>query len=240
MERTKPIKKSWVIEDLHHLQLMALLQELVRKRGYTGAALELKVDQRTISSSMKAGRLSQKTRWALERALQYGVGSAAAEQRERNDKLEDRLNKLEKTIHSSLKELRIEVDKLRKDLARQRRRVAVLARAREGPETGTPDSDENEASSTSSGPPWWRPGDLKEQTSAGMTDLILEWRQALTSLTAAEERLSAAVERDVELPVGRDDRVEAPAKPRIARSVRLSRRRRAHSWAEDRTLAASE
>ena len=95
MERTKPIKKSRVIKDLNHLQLMALLRELVRERGHTGAARELRIDQRTVSSSMKAGRLSEKTRWALERALQYGVGSAAAEQRERNDRLEDRLDKLE-------------------------------------------------------------------------------------------------------------------------------------------------
>ena len=240
MERTKPIKKSGVIEDLHHLQLMALLQELVRKRGYTGAARELKVDQRTISSSMKAGRLSQKTRWALERALQYGVGSAAAEQRERNDKLEDRLDNLEKTIRSSLKELRTDVDKMRKDLARQRRRVAVLARAREDPKTGTPDDDENGASSTSNGPPWWRPGGLNEQPSAGLTELIFEWRQALTSLMVAEERLSTAVERDAGLLVDSDDMVEASAGPRIARSVRLSRRRRARTWIEESTLAAPE
>ena len=229
MERTKPINKSRVIEDLHHLQLMALLRELVRERGYKETARELKIDPRTITSSMKAGRLSEKTRWALEMALQYGVGSAAAEQRERNDKLEDRLDKLEKTIHSSLKEIRVDVDKLRKDLARQRQRVADLAKAREGLETGTPDSDEDGASSTSSGPPWWRPGGVKEQPSASMTELIFEWRQALTSLMVAEERLSTAVEQDAGLLVDSDDRVEAFAGPRIARSVRLSRRRRAHS-----------
>ena len=240
MERTKPIKKSRVIEDLHHLQLMALLRELVRERGYKETARELKIDPRTISSSMKAGRLSEKTRWALEMALQYGVGSAAAEQRERNDKLEDRLDKLEKTIRSSLKELRIDVEKLRKDVARQRRRVADLAKAREGLETGTPDGDENGASSTSSGPPWWRPGGVKEQPSAGMTEMIFEWRQALTSLMVAEERLSAAMERDVGLIVDRAEKPEVPFEPRIARSVRLSRRRRAHSGAEERTLAATE
>ena len=95
-------------------------------------------------------------------------------------------------------------------------------------------------SSTSSGPPCWDPGGLKEQPSAGMTELIFEWRQALTSLMNAEERLRAGVERDIGLLVDRGDRVEAPAKPRVARSVRLSRRRRAHSWIEESTLAAPE
>ena len=97
------IKGSRAIDKLHHLRLMALLRELVRdKGGYKGAALMLEIDQRTVARSMKAGRLSKRTREALERALQYGVGSAADEQRERSDKLEDRLDKME----GQLKELK--------------------------------------------------------------------------------------------------------------------------------------
>ena len=97
------IRGSRAVAELHHLRLMALLRELVRdKGGYKGAALMLEIDQRTVARSMKAGRLSKRTREALERALQYGVGSAADEQRERSDKLEDRLDKME----GQLKELK--------------------------------------------------------------------------------------------------------------------------------------
>ena len=104
MKQKRPIiKGSRAVEELHHLRLMALLRELVRdKGGYKGAALMLEIDQRTVASSVKTGRLSKRTSEALERALQYGVGSAADEQRERSDKLEDRLDKME----GQLKELK--------------------------------------------------------------------------------------------------------------------------------------
>ena len=104
MKQKRPIiRGSRAVEELHHLRLMALLRELVRdKGGYKGAALMLEIDQRTVASSVKTGRLSKRTGEALERALQYGVGSAADEQRERSDKLEDRLNKTE----GQLKELK--------------------------------------------------------------------------------------------------------------------------------------
>ena len=189
MERTKPIKKSWVIEDLHHLQLMALLRELVRKRGLKDAARELRLDPRTITSSIKVGRLSPKTRWALEKALQYGVGSAAAEQRERNDRLEDRLGKLEgqlrelkKELQGGLKRLRMSLDGVRKYYAVQRRlidqRLLVLESGQDGSEKGARERDESGTSSTSSGPPWWRPADVKEQPSADLTELISGRRQS--------------------------------------------------------------
>ena len=189
MERTKPIKRSWVIEDLHHLQLMALLREMVRKRGLKDAARELRLDPRTVSSSMKAGRLSQKTRWALEKALQYGVGSAAAEQRERNDILEDRLDKLEgqlkavkEDLQGGLKRLRMSLDGVRKYYAVQRRlidrRLLVLESGHDGSETGTRERYENGTSSTSSGLPCWDPGYRKVQPSAGLTELISERRQS--------------------------------------------------------------
>ena len=78
------------------MRLMALLQELVRDKGYKGAARVLEVDQRTVAECAKTGQLSRRVRQALERALQEGVGSAAARQRERNDRLETRVEALEK------------------------------------------------------------------------------------------------------------------------------------------------
>ena len=88
------IEDSKDIENMHHMRLMTLLQELVRDKGYKGAARVLELDQRTVAECAKTGQLSRRVRQALERALQEGVGSAAARQRERNDKLESRVEGL--------------------------------------------------------------------------------------------------------------------------------------------------
>ena len=90
------------------------LQELARKRGPKGAAEVLKIDPKTVTSSMRSGQLTHRAREALERALQEGVGSAAGRQRRRNEKLECRLDKLE----GHVKELR---DTLPSDAKRFRR-----------------------------------------------------------------------------------------------------------------------
>ena len=100
------IEDSRDVENMYHMRLMTLLQELVRERGYKGAARVLEIDQRTVSESARTGRLSRRMREALERALQEGVGSAAARQRERNDALEERLGELESGMESLGKEAR--------------------------------------------------------------------------------------------------------------------------------------
>ncbi len=90
------IEDSKDIENMHHMRLMTLLQELVRDKGFKGAARVLELDQRTVAECAKTGQLSRRVRQALERALQEGVGSAAARQRDRNDRLEKRVEALEK------------------------------------------------------------------------------------------------------------------------------------------------
>ncbi len=90
------IENSKDVENVYHMRLMALLKELVRDKGFKGAARVLELDQRTVAESAKTGQLSRRVRQALERALQEGVGSAAARQRERNEKLEERVDALEK------------------------------------------------------------------------------------------------------------------------------------------------
>ena len=90
------IEDSKDIENMHHMRLMTLLQELVRDKGFKGAARVLELDQRTVAECARTGQLSRRVRQALERALQEGVGSAAARQRERNDRLESRVEALEK------------------------------------------------------------------------------------------------------------------------------------------------
>jgi len=106
------IKDSRDVENMYHMRLMTLLQELVRERGYKGAARVLEIDQRTVAESARTGRLSRRIREALERALQEGVGSAAARQRERNDALVERLGELESEMESLGKEVRRRLSKV--------------------------------------------------------------------------------------------------------------------------------
>ena len=89
------IDRSKSIEDLHHLRLMALLDELVRDKGARKAAADLDVDHRTLAASLESGRLTRRMRVALDRALLAGGGSPAREQQERNDQLAERLERVE-------------------------------------------------------------------------------------------------------------------------------------------------
>ena len=113
------IEDSKDVENVYHMRLMALLQELVREKGYKSAARVLDIDQRTVAESAKTGQLSRRVRQALERALQEGVGSAAARQRERNEKLEKGVEALEQG-HEALEKGQ---DELGKEL---RRRAAAV------------------------------------------------------------------------------------------------------------------
>ena len=78
------------------MRLLAFLRELARDHGRKKAAAMLGVDRRTLDAGLDEGALSRRMRSALDRALQSGLRSAAAEQRERNDKLEERVEALEK------------------------------------------------------------------------------------------------------------------------------------------------
>ncbi len=108
MEARKPVfGKSNSVEDMQHVRLMALLQELEREHGRKGAAAVLGLDHRTLGASLDEGVLSRRVRGALERALQEGIGSAADRQRERNDGLEKRLEELEGVVEAQGKEMRV-------------------------------------------------------------------------------------------------------------------------------------
>ena len=108
MKQSRPvIQGSREVADMHNLRLMALLQELERDHGRKKAAELLGVDRRTLDAGLDEGVLSRRMRGALDRALQYGVGSAAAEQRDRNDEMEDRLRELEGKVEEQGKEMRV-------------------------------------------------------------------------------------------------------------------------------------
>ena len=128
MRQAEPfIEESRVVEDVHHLRLMALLHELVREKGNRGAASALGLDPRTVASCVKAGRLSWRVREALERGLQSGAGSAAARQRERNDALEGRIEEMEGKLRSGIEDVRADVagkvEALREEQAKAMRHV---------------------------------------------------------------------------------------------------------------------
>ena len=99
------IENSRDVENIHHMRLMVLLQELVRQKGYRGAAQVLEIDPQTVTNSARTGQLTRRVRDALERALQEGVGSAAERQRRRNEKLEAQLKELTEELRGGLKGL---------------------------------------------------------------------------------------------------------------------------------------
>ena len=100
------VEKGRSVRDMHHLRLMSLLQELERDNGRKKTAEMLGVDRRTLDASLDEGVLTRRIRGALEKALQSGVGSAAAEQRDRNDRLADRLEDVEGVVEEQGKEMR--------------------------------------------------------------------------------------------------------------------------------------
>lgn len=124
------IDRSESIEDLHHLRLMSLLDELVRDKGPRRAAADLDVDHRTLTSSLKSGRLSRRMRVALNQALLSGAGSPARDQRQRNDDLagrlevvEGRVDEMGKEMDEGLPAVQGEVQALRNEHARDLQRV---------------------------------------------------------------------------------------------------------------------
>ncbi len=158
------IGRSRDIEDLHHLRLMALLDELVRDKGARKAAEELGVDHRTLTASLESGKLSRRMRVALDHALLAGGGSPAREQRERNDELAGRLDAAEEQVetlgremHQGLSAVQGEVRELKNEhgqaLQRVEERLAGVESDGSGPDasqttTGTGNAGRTGANST--------------------------------------------------------------------------------------------
>lgn len=111
------IEQSRDVDNVYDMRLLALLNELVRDKGFKGASRILEIDHRTVADCFKAGKLSRRARSALERALQEGAGSAAALQRERNMRLEERLSTAEKEVDSLAKELRRRLTAIERNVA---------------------------------------------------------------------------------------------------------------------------
>ena len=115
------IESSRDVENVYHMRLMALLQELVREKGYKGAARVLEIDPQTVTESARTGQLTRRVRQALERALQEGVGSAAERQRRRNEELDGRLQAVEEGHDELGKEVRRRLSGIEREVAALRR-----------------------------------------------------------------------------------------------------------------------
>ena len=103
MNQREPVIEDREVVDM---RLLALLRELERDHGRKKAASMLGVDRRTLDAGLDEGVLSRRMRRALDRALQSGLGSAAEEQRDRNDRLEERLTGVEGAVEGLAKEVR--------------------------------------------------------------------------------------------------------------------------------------
>ena len=183
------IEDSRDVANVYHLRLMTLLQELVRDKGYQGAARVLEIDQKTITESARTGVLTRRVRQALERGLQEGVGSAAARQRERNDRLEERVQQLEEGHEALGSEVRqrlavVEGGGLRGEGG------AEVGQAPERPPQAEPSRSEAGTSGTERNPPprplqrreypdlaTRQPADDDEEVFGDAWALIVQWRE---------------------------------------------------------------
>ena len=92
------MQKSRNVAGVHHLRLVSLLSELVRKKGNKGVSRILGIDRRTVAASVKAGVLSSRAREALERALVEGDGTSESRDRRDHGELCRRMEAMEKEI----------------------------------------------------------------------------------------------------------------------------------------------
>ena len=144
MRKREPIfEKSRSVQDMQHMRLMALLNEMVRDKGVMKATQLLGVDYKTLTASMERGRLSRRMRSVLEKALLEGGGSPAVEQRERNDALEGRLTEVEgrvaalgKDLNKGLSAVRDDVKALRESHGRRLAQLESDRNAQDGSEPG--------------------------------------------------------------------------------------------------------
>ncbi len=186
------IEDSKDVENIYHMRLMALLQELVREKGYKGAARVLEIDPQTVTESAKTGQLTRRVRQALERALQEGVGSAAERQRQRNGELEERVGKLEGEVETLGKEARRRLSAIEGEVAALRRegpQGAGAGHAGAGPSQDGSSEAEAEAKRAGRKPPTKpsmrrehpdlatrEPAEDDEEIFGEAWPLIVEWR----------------------------------------------------------------
>ena len=118
MEQNGLIAEDREVVDM---RLLALLRELARDHGRKKAASMLGVDRRTLDAGLDEGVLSRRMRRALDRALQSGLGAAAEEQRDRNERLEERLTEMEGSFEGLAGEMRGRLSSMEGEVASLKR-----------------------------------------------------------------------------------------------------------------------
>ena len=154
----------------------------------------LGVDYRTLVGSLKDGRLSRRMRHVLEKALLEGGGSPAAEQRERNDALEGRLEEWESKVEALAKDtskglaaVRGDVKALRDEQAQAMRQLERRVAALEGGGDAQAEGEEANAACEPAkrrSAPWreypdlltLEPAEGDEEVFGDAWPLIVEWR----------------------------------------------------------------
>ena len=111
-----------VVEDVYELRLTALFRQLVRTRGYKGAARVLGVDPRTVTTSVKEG-MSRRVRNEVERMLVDKDGGARDELEEAVGKMAEQFGGLKTQVAGLESELREGMDALGQTHAQGMRRL---------------------------------------------------------------------------------------------------------------------
>ena len=115
-------------EEERVLRLRAMLHDLAGRKGRAEAARELGLDPRTVDACLDGEGMSWRVSEALERAIRGDEGAVAAQQRQRMDALERRVDALELEFRSGLEAARREMDDevqaLREEQAGAPKRVA--------------------------------------------------------------------------------------------------------------------
>ena len=111
-----------VVEDVYELRLTALFRQLVRTRGYKGAARVLGVDPRTVTASVREG-MSRRVRNEVERMLVEKDGGARDQLEEAVGELSDQVGGLKTQVAGLETELREGMDALGQTHAQGMRRL---------------------------------------------------------------------------------------------------------------------
>ena len=111
-----------VVEDVYELRLTALFRQLVRTRGYKGAARVLGVDPRTVTASVKEG-MSRRVRNEVERMLVEKDGGARDELEEAVGEMAEQVGGLKTQVAGLESELREGMEALGQTHAQGMRRL---------------------------------------------------------------------------------------------------------------------
>ena len=195
--------ESRSLEILRHMRLMALLRDMIDTEGGEKTAKALGVSYRTVSRTIESDRLTKRMSAVLERHLLLGGGSAAAQQRERVEALEERVAGLEEELRGRLKAVEGGSEALREEQGKALRQLERrLERVKAGRGAQDSTAEIRDAVAKTAVKPAWRPyRDLvtlepepgEEQVYGEATPLIVEWRKVKAKFHDAGDGLSRAI-----------------------------------------------